>query len=153
MKKFAFTLQSVHKVREFRKEKEMNVLSELRAGVEAARARVADIERQRLDAMRKYAARLNSREYVSPLEMELNSNHFASLNRLQHEAEAELAARQLECDRQSAVVADAAREVKVTDKLREMQKEKHRLEADRAEQSGLDELVSANFARKLIQPR
>lgn len=153
MKKFAFTLQSVHKVREFRKEKEMNVLSELRAGVEAARARVADIERQRLDAMRKYAARLNSREYVSPLEMELNSNHFASLNRLQQEAEAELAARQQECDRQSAVVADAAREVKVTDKLRDMQKEKHRLEADRAEQSGLDELVSANFARKLIQPR
>lgn len=153
MKKFAFTLQSVHKVREFRKEKEMNVLSELQAAVEAARTRVAEIERQRLDAMRKYAARLNARENISPLEMELNSNHFASLNRLQQEAEAALATKRQECSRQSGVVAAASREVKVTDKLREIQKEKHRIDVDRAEQNGIDELVSDNFARKLIQPR
>ena len=150
MKKFAFTLQSVHNVREFRKEKELNVLSELQAQVESASMRVAEIERQRLEAMRKYAERLNARESIGPLEMELNSNHFASLNRLQQEAEAVLATKRLECSRQTGIVAAAAREVKVTDRLREIQKEKHRLESDRAEQNGIDELVSANFARRSV---
>lgn len=151
MKKFAFTLQSVHKVREFRKEKELNILSELQAQVESATMRVAEIERQRLEAMSRYAERLNARESISPLEMELNSNHFASLNRLQQEAEAVLVMKRQECSRQAGVVAAAAREVKVTDRLREIQKEKHRLEADRAEQNGIDELVSANFARRSVQ--
>lgn len=153
MKKFAFTLQSVHKVREFRQEKELMTLSEKQAEMESAQARVSLIEQQRFDAMKRYADRLNSREYISPLEMELNFNHFASLNRLQQEAEAVLRKKKDEFAQQGAVVAAASREVKVTDKLRELQKDKHRRETDREEQNGIDELVSANFARKISRTK
>ena len=153
MKKFAFTLQSVHKVREFRQEKELLNLSEKQAEMEAAQARVALIEQQRFDAMKRYADRLNSREYISPLEMELNFNHFASLNRLQQEAEAVLELKRKDFARQGEVVAEAAREVKVTDKLRDLQKEKHRRDADREEQNGIDDIVAANFARKISRSR
>ena len=50
---------------------------------------------------------------------------------------------------QRAKLADAARQVKITDRLREQQFVRHQVEAEKHQQTALDEIVSAGFARKL----
>jgi flagellar FliJ protein len=148
MKKFKFSLQSVHRVREIRQEREMLTFSDLQLQVEKAVSDVRDLESLRLEAMRRYAGKLKSREEVSPLEMELSSNHFAALNRRQQDAERELAEKNLECSKQGEIVADAMREVKITDKLKETHFARYERERERTEQNGLDELVSTRYGRK-----
>ncbi len=151
MKKFKFTLQTIHNVREMRQEKEKLVLSERQAEVSQAAAHVARLEKLRLEAIENYAKRLTSGEQLGAMEMELNSNHFTSLNRLQQEAEKILKQKQLACRQQGETVARAMREVKITDRLRETQKARHQTEYARQEQNNMDELVSANYARQMLQ--
>lgn len=153
MKKFKFTLQTVHNLREMREEKEKLVLGELQAEVNKANDHVAQLRRMRLDAIENYARRLKGGEQISPMEMELNSNHFASLNYLLQEGERKLEIKKQACQRQGKTVAAAMREVKITDRLRETQKERHHKEMERQEQNNLDEIVSANFARQMLQTK
>jgi flagellar export protein FliJ len=148
MKKFKFTLDSVHRVREIRKERETSVLAGLRADAERAEKRVAHIEDLRREAIETYTRRLARGERIDAMEMELSSRHFSSLDRLQLEAEAHLAERRRACEAQVLKVTEAMREVKITENLRETQHERHRFETDRREQVGIDEMVAAGFARE-----
>ncbi len=153
MKKFKFTLQTVHNVREIRQEKESIILSELRAEAELAASRVAEIKSQRAEAVDNYTLRLNSGEPLNTMEMELVSNHFSSLNCLQKDAERILEEKNQACRKQMELLSDAMKEVKITDRLRETQKLRHDLEYSRQEQNNIDEIVSANYARQIIQPK
>lgn len=150
MKKFKFSLQTVHNVREMRQEKEKLVFSELQADAAKTADQIAQIEKLRVEAIEVYARRLNAGEQISATEMELHSNHFTSLNRLQIEAEKVLEQKNQACVNQGETVAAAMREVKITDRLRETQKARHQVEFARHEQNNIDELVSATFARKLL---
>lgn len=153
MKKFKFTLQTVHSVREMRQEKEELVFSQMQAEAERAAERILQIERMRFDALESYTRRLKAGVVINAAELEMNSNHFASLDRLQREAEKCLNEKKQACSAQSRKLAAAVREVKITNRLRETQVAKHKLEADREEQINLDEIVSANFARRLINAK
>lgn len=148
MKKFRFTLQTVHNVREMLQEKESLILNELRTDADQAAAHVAKIEKTRRDAIEKYSARLNAGEQLNPVEMELNLNHFASLNTLRLEGEKIVVQKNEACRRQSEAVAAAMRQVKVTGRLRDNQEDRHRLEFSRWEQGNIDEIVSTSFARQ-----
>jgi flagellar export protein FliJ len=151
MKKFAFTLQTVHKVREMRQDQEKLIFGELQAEVNQAAAHLENIEKPRTAAMESYSKRLRSGEQFDPLEMQLHSSHFESLIRLRQDAEKELEGKKQACLRQGENVAQAIREVKVTNRLRETQKARHALESAREEQNNIDELVSANFARQITR--
>ena len=151
MKKFKFTLDSVHTVREIRKERESVRLAQLNAEAERAEKRVANIESMRRDAIETYTRRLACGERIDALEMELSSRHFSSLDVLQLEAEAYLADRRRACEAQMANVTEAMREVKITENLRETQRERHRFESERREQIGVDEMVSTGFARERLK--
>lgn len=153
MRKFKFTLDTVHKVREIRQEKESIILAELQADADKAAKRVAHIESLRQEAIENYTRRLTSGEQLNATELELNSNHFASLDRLQKDAEAELELKKQACLRQIEAVSEAMRDVKITDKLRETQQERHQLEYVRQEQSSVDDMVSATFARRMSQAK
>lgn len=150
MKKFRFTLQTVHNVREMRQEKEEIVLSEMRAEINRAISDLENIQRLRLDAIENYTLKLKKGEPMNPFEMELHTNHLRSLDRLIQEVEAKIEEKKQVCARQSEIVADAGRQVKITERLRENQRSRHRLENERLEQNALDELVSANFARHML---
>lgn len=149
MKKFEFTLKTVHKVREIRQEKESTILANLQADAEKAARRVAQIEAMRHEAIESYSRRLTSGDQLNATELELSSNHFASLDRLQRDAEVELRVKQHACLRQIELVGEAMRDVKITDKLRESQEERHQQEYLRQEQNSVDDMVSAKFARRL----
>ena len=150
MKKFKFTLHTVHKVREIKSERERLTLSELQQEVEKAASRIAHIEEMRNKAVENYLQKLSSGKQLNAMEMELNANHFASLNTLQKEAEKTAEQKRLECLEQMEKVRTADVQVKITDKLRDDQQKRHQFEADREEQNNIDELVSTKFAR-LVQ--
>lgn len=150
MKKFKFTLQTVHNVREMRQEKEELVFSQMQAEATRAAERIREIEKMRFEALENYTRRLTAGAAVCAIELEMNSNHFASLDRLQREAEKILNEKKQACNQQSRKLACAVREVKITNRLRETQVAKHKLELERQEQINTDEIVSANFARRLI---
>ncbi|MFM9904721.1 MAG: hypothetical protein ACKVQJ_09145 [Pyrinomonadaceae bacterium] len=153
MKKFKFTLQTVHNFRELRKERESVLLGELQAEADQAMERVRHYEALRNEAIDDYTSRLRSGEQMNAIEMELNSNHFDSLKRLRQEAEKIAEEKDQACQRQIEAVAAAMSEVKVTGRLRETQKSAHDSESARQEQNSVDEIVSTNFARQLIQIR
>lgn len=149
MKKFKFTLQAVHKVRELKSERENITLGELLNAADAADLKVSHIETMRNEAIEKYLLKLNSGGQVSAMEMELNSMHFASLDSLQKEAQNEADAKRKAYAHQLEAARAARRDVKITDKLRTDQKKRHDLELDRQEQKNLDEIVVTKFARSL----
>lgn len=149
MKKFKFNLQTVHKVRELKSEQENLVLSELQNEVVQAELRVAHIESMRAEAVERYMERLTSGDHLNPREMELSSNHFASLNSLQKEAQRSVDEKRQACLSQLDVVKARRIEVKVTDKLHDEERKRHQRAVDRDEQKNTDELVTANFARNL----
>ena len=150
MKKFKFTLQTVHNVREMRREKEELVLAEMQTEVNRAIAYLSELERTRLEAIENYTRKLKQGEVMNPLEMELNTNHLRSLDLTVRKAQAEVEQKQREFSAQSKVVAAAGRAVKVTERLRENQQSRHQTEHERREQIAIDDLVSANFARRML---
>lgn len=150
MKKFKFSLQAVHDVREMRQEKEELVLSEKQNEVNKATARLAEIEKQHLEAIEKYSQKLKKGEAMNPFEMQINTNHIVSLDRSMREAKLIIEQKKQARTEQSQVVAAASREVKVTERLHETQKARHTADVERREQTAIDELVSANFARKML---
>ena len=153
MKKFKFKLQTVHNVREMKQEKEQLVLSELQKEAAKAAERVAEIDQLRFKAIANYARRIECGQTIDPYELELNSNHIAALDRLQREAKENLEIKRQACARQSKTVAAAAREVKVTNRLRENQEQRHQLELERQDQNNIDEIVTSNFARRMSQTK
>jgi flagellar protein FliJ len=153
MKKFKFTLETVHKVRELRQEKEELVLSEIQSEVNKATSRLSEIEQKRLDAVESYSQKLKKGEAINPFELELSTRHIESLQTSIREAKANVTEKQNERKLQSFVVAAANQQVKITEKLHENQKKKHKTEIDRHEQSAIDELVSANYARRMVTTR
>lgn len=150
MKKFKFTLQTVHNVREMRREKEELVLAEMRAETDRALARLSELEKTRLAAVENYTRKLAQGEVMNPLEMELNTNHLRSLDLTLRKAQAEVEQKQRAVAAQSVIVAAASQSVKVTERLRENQQTRHQTELERREQIAIDDLVSANFARRML---
>lgn len=149
MKKFKFTLQTVHNVREMKQEKEEQTLAEMIGEMTRVSERIGQLEKMRQEAIARYTQRLQAGEILNATELELNAKYFNSLDDLQREAEKELAAKNHACTMQRAKLAAAAREVKITDRLREQQFLRHQQEVEKQQQTALDEIVSAGFARKL----
>jgi len=150
MKKFKFTLQTVHNVREMREEKEQMILMRMQNDVDQAAERVAQIEQMRLQAIENYTARLSSGKPLDAFDLEACSNHLSTLDRFQREAQAMLEQTKQIAAGQSVNVAAAGRAVKITEKLRETQQTRYKVESAKVEQTALDEIVSANFARRML---
>lgn len=149
MKKFRFTLQTVHNVREMRQEKEQLLLAQLQSEAAKTAERLAQIKQLYASAVENYNRRLSPGESMNPIEMQMESNNIVALDRLLRETENALEQKKLDCRRQSEKVAAAVREVKITDSLREKQVARYRLELSRREQNALDEMASAGVARKM----
>ncbi|MBS1792393.1 MAG: flagellar export protein FliJ [Acidobacteria bacterium] len=149
MKKFKFTLQTVHKVREMKQEKELLRMKELQTEVTRAAEQIELLEESYRRALESYGRKLKSGQVMNIGEMELEAMHLTALDRQKQKALDILNEKKRACAEQSAKLAAAAREVKITDRLRENQALRHRLELARVEQNALDEIVSANFARQL----
>lgn len=149
MKKFKFTLQTVHNVRELKQEREQLIFGELQNEVAKAVEQIEKIEEAYTRAIESYSTKLNCGRVMNMGEMELEALHISSLERQKRRAIEILAEKKRTVAEQRVKLAAAVREVKITDRLRENQVLRHRLETAKDEQNSLDEMVSANFAREL----
>ena len=148
MKKFKFNLESVHNVRELREEQEQTVFARMRKAVNETEQRLEKIRERRIAAMDKYLEDLQGGRAADPVEMDLHAKHFASLERLRIETEIELEEKRSACREQAGLLSAAAREVKVTGKLREKKKALYDRELAKHEQNAMDEITSAKYARE-----
>lgn len=148
MKKFKFTLASVHSVREMTREKAERELAAAQSKLQEASARVEESERLREEATCEYASKLFSGD-IDPFEAALYSDHLVALGRREAEAQALLgeAKRAREYARQ--VLLDASRGEEATARLRERQRERHAAEAAKEEQLLLDEMATMSLARRV----
>ena len=138
MKRFRFSLQTVHNLREARRDEEEQRLAQAAAVINAATEAVAEIERQRAAVEAKLA------KATGPLctaELTLQVNYLELLAQREHEAREQLAALEREREAQREVTLAATREAKVTGQLRARQQARHTAEMVRAEQQLLDELA------------
>lgn len=149
MKKFKFTLQTVHNVRELKKEREQFELAQLQLEATKAEERIAQLDAAYRKAMDSYSCRVNGGKPLHIGEMELETLHLAYLDDQKRRANESLAEKKRACVAQSQKLAAATREVKVTRKLRENQSMRHQIESAKHEQTAIDELVAAGFARNL----
>lgn len=149
MKKFKFTLQTVHNVREMRQEKEQLVLAGLQNEAAQAAEQIEKIEEAYILAIENYGHKLGNGKAMNIGEMELDAMYLSALERQKRRAIEILNEKKQACMQQGVKLAATAREVKITDRLRENQVLRHRLETAKHEQTALDEMVSANFAREL----
>jgi len=148
VKKFKFNLDSVHQVRELRQEKEQSVLAQLQQIAAVAEERLNDLKQRRTNALVSYSESMSSGRPLDPRELEMHSRHITALDRLREEAERVVEEKRLACRGQVQVLAEAAREVKVTSKLRAKKKAVYDLETAKSEQNALDEITSAKYARQ-----
>lgn len=143
MKRFRFSLETVHNLREARRDEAEQRLAQTAAGIQAATEAVAEIERQRAAVETKLA------QATGPLctaELTLHVNYLELLAQREREARAHLAALEREREAQRQATLAATREAKVTGQLRARQHARHTAELVRAEQQLLDELaITANL--------
>lgn len=150
MKKFKFTLQPVHDLREAKLEQEQLRLANMQEALAKAFDSLEKAEQERLAATDDYARRIQAGELPS-LEFSLMMNYLKTLALRENEARQNLEEAKVAFTLQSNRLAEAMRDVEATGKLRERQQARHNLEVARAEQNALDEMVSINYARQATQ--
>jgi flagellar export protein FliJ len=151
MKKFKFSLQSVHELREAKREQEQIKLGELQNQLADARKRLDETQQMRRRANENYAAHITGGNRIDAFELELTVKYLKALENYERQLVADMEKLKWRCRQQSETVTFAAREVEATSKLRERQMTRHKLETNRAEQTTLDELAAITFARRLTQ--
>lgn len=145
MKRFQFSLQTVHNLREMRQDEAERHLAQATAVVLAAATAIEEIEGHRDAAETKLARATGA---VNADELAWQSNYLVLL--AQREVEARTRLRTFEHERESKRenVLATTREAKVTSQLRLRQHARHTADADRAEQSMLDEMAIAITLRR-----
>jgi flagellar export protein FliJ len=143
MKRFKFRLETLHHLREQRREAAERQLAQAAAAVLAATAALEEIQRQR-DALETKLTQTTGVVQAAELAMQLD--YIQLLDQRETEARAQLAAREREREACRAAALHAARDAEVTEQLRVRQQARHNAEVARAEQELLDELaVSAHW--------
>lgn len=143
MKRFKFSLATVHSLREQRKDATERELGRAAAAVVSAIEAADAIARQR-DAHEAKLAHLTGQVYAEDLLMELN--YLGLLAQREEEARQHVATLERERERCRTVAVTAAREAEVTEQLRQRQQARYAAETARVEQEMLDELsISAHW--------
>lgn len=149
MKKFTFSLQSVHQLREMNHEQEQLKLADIQVEQNEALSRLQSAEENRQKAMEQFSEKIES-SHPEATELQLSMDYLTVLYHREREARNHLAKIEEIYDQQKQMVAEAARAAEVTAKLRERQHNRHKLEQLRHEQKELDEMVTLKSARNLL---
>lgn len=147
MKRFKFSLQTVHDFREFRRTNAEREFAEATAQLQGLKAQIEELRRLHRAALDKCLLLYQSREIEASL-IAAHADFINSLVQRERELRQQMAAteRHLEVKRQA--LTEALRATKTTAKLRERHLDRHDLELARNEQNLLDEMAVATVARR-----
>lgn len=147
-KRFHFSLQTVHNLREAQREEAERGLSRAAAAVDDAAAQLDEAKQVHASATEAFALRLRETE-IDPQEAALSFDYLAMLVNRQRAAHVQLQVLEAERETRRGVAVEAARAAEATTRLRERQYQRHALQAARAEQDTLDEMATLAQARRL----
>ena len=147
MKRFQFRLQSVHDLRQQRRDEAASALGAAAARVDAARRHLTSANEARLRVTSEYLSSLEA-ECFDPRSAALRSSFLAHLAQRESEAAAKLAAAEREHDGVLRTAVESARAAETTTRLRERQQALHAESAARSQQQALDELATLGAARR-----
>jgi flagellar export protein FliJ len=148
MKRFKFSLQTLHDLREQEREEAERALAQAAAEVAAAEAKIEELRGAITQAVAAYAAQMQSKE-PNPREALLHTEFLAALDNQLAAARAHHA----DCERfreaklQDFIKASAAAEA--TAKLREQYYARYVAELAREEQNQMDELATIATVRRM----
>ncbi|MGH9942500.1 MAG: flagellar export protein FliJ [Pyrinomonadaceae bacterium] len=148
--KFRFTLQSVHDLRETRREEAERELARAYARLTDAHARLDGVIETRL-AYERDCASLMQNAPLDPADLAARSDYLSSLLNSERAARGRIAELEGERDRLRQHLVEATRNCEVTSTLRERQRSRFEFEASRREQLMLDELATLGAARRQQQ--
>jgi flagellar export protein FliJ len=150
MKRFKFTLQTVHDLRESKRESAERDLTEAANEVYRAYRLLEEVIRARQRALDNYLLLYQTRE----LEITMVSAHtdfIGSLMQRERESRDYVVEVEKRLTSKRQALTEALRATKTTAKLRDKQRERHDLELGRNEQSMLDEMAVMSVARRMVR--
>jgi len=143
MKKFSFKLEKLLELRLFEEDKAKAALAEAIAVSERLKAELRQIAENR-------AATNASRAGISdPVTMQSIELYIIRLDTRKEQALQELAQAELVVEEKRKLFAEAMRQRKIIDKLKEKKYDQWKKERQKEEESIVDEIVTAKEARKL----
>jgi flagellar export protein FliJ len=152
MKQVHFPLQTVHDLRELRREEAERQLAQSADAVAAAAAQLDEAIRLHAATAEQYAKTYASGA-LDPQEAAMRSNYLTALARRIQAARVALTKQENEYEARRHLAIAAARNAEVTAKLREHHDARYAAERSRYEQTQLDELATAAQARRLVEDK
>ncbi|HYE73991.1 MAG TPA: flagellar export protein FliJ [Blastocatellia bacterium] len=147
MKRFKFSLQTLHELRERAREEAESKLSQAHAKVAQAEAALEQAQLARNLALENNAHYLSSGQ-INSHEVAMRADYIAVLDRRIAEAWQQLNQAQIEREARMREAVKAAMAAEATAKLREKHRARHESEVARTEQEWLDELATLASARR-----
>ena len=148
MKRFQFSLEAVHNVREMRRDAAERAMAAVAAELQGAQAQLEQVLRQRQSAMANYVL-LHQSTVIEAAHFASHTDYLGAL--VLHERQARITILQVEqkltVKRQA--LTEASRQTKTTENIRERQRERHHMEIAQHEQKALDEMAVVAVARRL----
>lgn len=148
MKRFQFSLEAVHNVREMRRDAAERAMAAVAAELQGAQAQLEKVMRQRQSAMENYVL-LHQSTKIEAAHFASHTDYLGSLSL--HERHARVMILQVEekLTLKRQALTEASRQTKTTTNIRERQRERHHLEMAQHEQKVLDEMAVIAVARRL----
>lgn len=149
MKRFKFSLQTVHDLRESRQEAAELDLAAANSELYRANAQLEEVVRLRQNALERYLLMYQSNEIEVSM-VAAHTDFIGSLFQREREAKAHIVEVERRLEQKRSALTEAMRETETTAKLRERQRQNHQLEANRNEQTMLDEMAVLAVARRRV---
>ena len=146
MKRFRFSLQALHEIRQRARQEAEQDLARAEAGVASANAQLEQLQQTRDSALRATAG---APGYFNLHEAALQAQYVAALDLRIVAAWQQVAACERERDQRRRLAVAAATEAEATQKLRAQHLSRYEAEAARAEQGLLDEMAALAGARRI----
>jgi flagellar export protein FliJ len=149
MKRFKFSLQAVHDLRESRQETAERELANVNSELYRANAQLEEVVRSKQKALERYLLMYQANEIEVSM-VAAHTDFIGSLFKREREAKAHIREVEMRLEEKRQAVTEAMRNTETTAKLRERQRQNHQQEINRNEQTMLDEMAVLAVARRRV---
>jgi flagellar export protein FliJ len=147
MKRFQFSLQTVHNVREIRRDAAERELAAVAAELQGVQEQLETVLQQRRSAMNKYLL-LQQTQEIEVAIFASHSDYISSLILRERHTRDLILQVEEKITVKRKVLTEASRQTETTANLRERQRERHHLETSQHEQRVLDEMAVVATTRR-----
>jgi flagellar export protein FliJ len=147
---FRFRLETVQRLRKEERDRRRRAVAEAAQAVRSVQQRIDDAN-ERLRASVEHMSELRRSQRIDVHRLRLEQYHRGHLQRQVLLAGEALRDRQVELDARRAELAEATMRLRVVEKLRQRQWDRHRAAVSRDEQTATDEIAAQQYLRRSKQ--